>query len=170
MATFRLWPVLIILSALFTAPANSGDTPSPRALALIEELGLRAANKPMAEHPGWRPQKVVVILRSRSSAPADSAEQALKEAAGDVELVFIRPGGKKLSPEVLVGVDAIIGMCTAALLKQADASLRWIHNYSVGMDFCTGHSETQRQEIVFTNNKRLSGPAIAEHTIAMFSP
>jgi len=35
------------------------------------------------------------------------------------------------------------------------------------MDHCTGFSETQLQQIVFTNNKRLSGPAIAEHAIAM---
>lgn len=167
MATFKVWPLLIILSALSSAPVNSGDTPSPQAQALIEELGLRAADKPMAEHPGWKPQKVVVMLRSKSSDPTGSIEQALKKAAGDVELVFIRPGGIKLSTEVLAGVDGVIGMCTPGLLKKAGANLRWIHNYTVGMDFCKGHSAAQLQEIVFTNNKRLSGPAIAEHTIAM---
>jgi len=35
------------------------------------------------------------------------------------------------------------------------------------MDHCTGFSETQLQQIVFTNNKRLSGPTIAEHAMAM---
>ncbi len=35
------------------------------------------------------------------------------------------------------------------------------------MDYCKGASEAQLEDIAFTNNKRLSGPAIAEHTIAM---
>jgi phosphoglycerate dehydrogenase-like enzyme len=35
------------------------------------------------------------------------------------------------------------------------------------MDYCKGYTDQQLDEIVFTNNKRLSGPAIAEHTIAM---
>ena len=37
----------------------------------------------------------------------------------------------------------------------------------VGMEHCTGLSDTQRQHLVFTNNKRLSGPAIAEHVITL---
>jgi phosphoglycerate dehydrogenase-like enzyme len=35
------------------------------------------------------------------------------------------------------------------------------------MDRCVGMSDSQRETVIFTNNKRLSGPAIAEHTIAM---
>jgi len=94
-------------------------------------------------------------------------KEQLQNAAGGVELVFLEPGGTKLSEELLATIDGIIGICTPALLKQAGPGLHWIHNYTVGMDYCKGFSENQLKNIVFTNNKRLSGPAIAEHTIAM---
>ncbi|MDE0952829.1 MAG: D-2-hydroxyacid dehydrogenase [Halioglobus sp.] len=167
MAPFKLWPLLAILLALCAAPASFGGKPSSHAQALIEELGLRPADKSMAEYPGWKPQRVAVMLISKPGTAATTIEEEFQAAAGNVELVFLRPGGKKLSRELLAGVDGVIGMCTPALLQQADATLRWVHNYSVGMDYCKGFSETQLTDIVFTNNKRLSGPAIAEHTIAM---
>ena len=52
-------------------------------------------------------------------------------------------------------------------MANASDDLLWLHNYSVGMDRCKGLSEQQVENVVFTNNKRLSGPTIAEHTIAM---
>jgi phosphoglycerate dehydrogenase-like enzyme len=75
---------------------------------------------------------------------------------GDTCFPAVIEGG---SPEEIVVYDYSCDL--------AGPDLRWIHNYTVGMDFCKGHSEDQLNEIVFTNNKRLSGPAIAEHTIAM---
>jgi phosphoglycerate dehydrogenase-like enzyme len=153
------------LAIAISALASSG--PSLEAQALIDELSLEAAPTPMSKNPGWKPQRVAVLLIPAMGWGSPEYKAQLQRAAGEVELVFMEPGGTKLSEELLATVDGVIGICTPTVLKQAGPDLRWIHNYFVGMDLCKGHSEKQLNEIVFTNNKRLSGPAIAEHTIAM---
>jgi phosphoglycerate dehydrogenase-like enzyme len=72
-----------------------------------------------------------------------------------------------LEAETLAGVDGIIGLCIPPTMANASDDLLWLHNYSVGMDRCKGLSEQQVENVIFTNNKRLSGPTIAEHAIAM---
>jgi phosphoglycerate dehydrogenase-like enzyme len=166
MTLHRLWP-LLILCVVFAAPSGLASAPSPEAQALIAELGLTPSTTPISKHPGWQPKRVVVMLLPAMGIAAPAFEQDLKKAAGDVELVFDRSGSFIVPVELLAGADAVIGICTPPVLKHAEAGLLWIHNYSVGMEHCKGLSETQRQHLVFTNNKRLSGPAIAEHTIAM---
>jgi phosphoglycerate dehydrogenase-like enzyme len=162
----RLWPLLILCAGL-CAPPGMASSPAPAAQALITELGLTPSPTAIAKHPGWQPQRVVVMLLPAMGIASPEFEQALIEAAGNVALVFDRSGSFIVSPELLQGTDAVIGICTPPLLQQADARLLWIHNYSVGMEHCTGFSDTQRQHLVLSNNKRLSGPAIAEHAIAM---
>ena len=98
----------------------------------------------------------------------DEFKQALQNAAGDTEIIFFAPGdGEKAQQQLLESADGLIGLCTPIIFRQAGENLRWIHNYFVGMDLCKGYSETQLDTITFTNTKRLSGPAIAEHSIAM---
>ena len=159
--------LLAILTVLFASSLSHGESTSPAAQSLIEELNLTESTQPIAKQTGWNPKRVVVMLIPALMNTSDSFETELQKAAGDVELVFDRTGSFVPAPELLVGSDGVIGFCTPPMLKNADARLRWIHNYSVGMEYCVGASETQLENIVFTNNKRLSGPAIAEHTIAM---
>ncbi len=162
----RPWLVLI-LCTMFAAPPGLASTASPEAQALIAELGLTPSTTPISKHPGWLPKRVVVMLIPAMGTAAPGFEQELKRVAGSVDLVFDRSGSFIVPAPLLAGTDAVIGICTPPLLQQADARLLWIHNYSVGMEHCTGLSEAQRQQLVFSNNKRLSGPAIAEHAIAM---
>jgi phosphoglycerate dehydrogenase-like enzyme len=163
----KRWIIAGALSLLLATTAAANTAPSPEALAIIEELQLQEAPEPISKHPGWKPERVAVMLIPMLGGTSPEYKEALQNAAGDVELILVEPGGKK-PPEGLLGtVDGIIGFCSPNMLQQAGANLRWIHNYAVGMDRCKGHTEQQREGIVFTNNKRLSGPAIAEHTIAM---
>ena len=162
-----LWPLLLLLSAVFLGPATQASAPTPEALALIDELGLTEADGAIGKHPGWKPTRIVVMLLPKMGIAGAEYEAQLQAAAGDVELVFDRSGSFIPSPEVLAGADAVVGICTAPLLQTADDSLLWLHNYFVGMDHCKGASATQLEEVVFSNNKRLSGPTIAEHAIAM---
>lgn len=166
----------LTLAALFATALCVALALSPRALAepsaaaadLIERLNLRPADQPMSKHPGWKPKRVVAMMIPAMGIDSPEYEAALRDAAGDkVELVIDRSGGFVPSAELLEGTDAVIGICSTPTLKQAGEQLRWIHHYFVGMDYCTGFSEQQADEVVITNNKRLSGPAIAEHTIAM---
>lgn len=163
----RFLPLCCALAIAIASPAAIASAPSPEAQALITELGLQASPTPIAKHPGWKPERVVVMLLPAMGADSDGYQQQLTAAAGDVELVFDRSGSFVLAPELLAGADAVIGICTTPLLQGADTRLRWVHNYSVGMDHCKGATAAQLDEIVFTNNKRLSGPAIAQHAIAM---
>lgn len=159
--------LVITLSTLLLLAPGAGMAQEPQAIAIIEELGLTEAGEPMAKNPRWSPQRVAVTLPGRISAVVPDYEARLKAAAGDVELVFDRSGSFVMSGDILKDVDAIIGLCTPPTMQGASTDLLWLHNYSVGMDRCTGLSEQQKNGIVFTNNKRLSGPTIAEHTIAM---
>ena len=110
---------------------------------------------------------MVVMLLPAMGLGSPEHEQQLTAAAPEVELVFDRSGSFVPSPKLLKGADGVVGICTTPLLQGADTTLRWVHNYFVGMDHCKGATEGQLKEIVFTNNKRLSGPAIAQHAIAM---
>ncbi|MDE0931196.1 MAG: D-2-hydroxyacid dehydrogenase [Halioglobus sp.] len=159
--------LLTILTMLFVPSLAHSEAASPAAQTLIEELYLTESTNPIAEHAGWNPKRVVVMLIPALVSTSDNFETELQKAAGDVELVFDRSGSFVPAPELLIGTDGVIGFCTPPMLKNADARLLWVHNYSVGMEYCKGASDTQLEDIVFTNNKRLSGPAIAEHTIAM---
>lgn len=163
--------LLVLATSLlaFTTLPTAGAEPSPeaKAKALIETLGLREGKTPLAKHPLWQPKRVVAMMIPAMGIDSPEYEKALREAAGDVELVIDRSGSFIPAPELLEGTDAVIGICATPTLKNAGKELRWIHHYFVGMDYCTGYSDEQLQDMVFTNNKRLSGPAIAEHTIAM---
>jgi phosphoglycerate dehydrogenase-like enzyme len=159
----------LLCAALLLLPtlAPAAPAPAPEALALIKELGLREASTPASAIPGWQPQRVVVLLPAFITRQIPGYEEQLKAAAGPVELVFDREGKMAADAEMLAGADAVIGLCSQQLLQNAGPELRWLHSYRVGMDSCTGLSAQQQEQVTFSNNKRLSGPAIAEHAVAM---
>jgi len=158
----------LIAAAWLLAPTVPGAAePTPSATAMIEELALDEADRPTADIPGWNPQRVAVFPLFGNSVDPAAYEAALRAAAGSVELVFLRNYAPDPQENTLAEVDAIIGLCTPQIMQLTGPSLRWLHNYSVGMDRCRGLSEAQRNRVVFTNNQRLSAPAIAEHSMAM---
>jgi phosphoglycerate dehydrogenase-like enzyme len=161
----------IILLSILTLPstnaAMAGVGPTPEAIRIIEEFNLREAATPIARHPNWHPQRVVVSLPAGLSTMLPDLERQLRDTAGEVELVIDRSENFILSAEVLAGTDAIIGVCSPPTMNNAAPRLLWLHNYYVGVDRCIGLPEDQIEGRVFTNSKRLSGPAIAQHSIAM---
>ena len=159
-------PLVFLSVILFGAPAF-GTEPSPEAQALIEELGLGEADTPVNKRADWKPERIVVMLPRSMGSDTAAFEAQLAAAAGDVELVFDRSGDAAPADELLADADAVIGVCAPELLASVAPDLVWLHNYRVGMDRCSGASDAQKQQIIFTNNKRLSGPGIAEHTVAM---
>jgi len=152
--------------ATLVQSAWGGDTPAATE-RLIRELRLRPAAQAMARDPDWNPRRVVVSLPSSLAQALPEYEAELRAAAGKVDLVFDRSGSLNPDGAILAGADAIIGLCSAQTMQAADADLLWLHNLGVGMDRCTGLTEAQKNRVVFTNNQRLSAPAIAEHTLAM---
>ncbi len=159
--------LLSVLTLSTTNAAAAGVEPTPQATRIIDEFNLREAATPIANHPNWHPQRVVVSLPASLSAVQPNLEQRLQDTAAGVELVIDRSDHFILSAQVLAGADAIIGLCSPTTMGNAAPQLLWLHSYFVGVDRCVGLSEEQIEGRVFTNTKRLSGPAIAEHTIAM---
>lgn len=158
---------LLFTTSLTAAAKDSVAGPSPAATVLIEELGLRESDNPMADRPGWKPKRIVVMTLPAMGITKETFEPMLRAAAGDIELVIDSTGGFIPSKELLAGADGLMGVCTTPALKAAGPEMRWVHQYFVGMDYCKGYSQNQLRDIIFTNAQRLSGPAIAEHTIAM---
>ena len=163
---FRLTQLAIGLLGLLLASYTLAEPP-PETVALIEELGLIAGDKPISEHPAWQPRRVLVNLPAVFSSGMPELEQQLRKVAGEVDLVIDISGDSLPSAEKLAGADGFIGLCTPSTMANADERLLWLHSITAGMDRCTGLSQTQIEQTVFTNGKRLWGPAIAEHTIAM---
>lgn len=159
--------ITILLASLLAPTAYAESAPEPQAVAIIEELGLREAAEPVSKNPRWQPEKVVALVPAQLTGAIPDYQERLKRAAGDVELVFASPDNWVLDRDTLAGVDGVIGLCIPPTMANASDNLLWLHNYSVGMDRCQGLSEQQVENVIFTNNKRLSGPTIAEHTIAM---
>ena len=161
--------VISLTLVLLAVPGTRAgvDGPSPDATRIIEEFGLRQAAKPISEHPDWNPQRVVISLPQSFATRLPDLEQTLKTVAAGVDLYFDRSENFVLTPEVLAGADAILSICNPVTMGNASDSLLWFHNYRVGIDRCTGLPDEQINGRVFSNSKRLSGPAIAEHGIAM---
>lgn len=170
----------LILAALAPLPAaavepsavkqpSATNGPSAAAQNMVEKFGLREDARPVSEYAGWKPQKIVVAMPPRLSAMLPGFEQQLRDVAGSTELVFARSPSFSIADEMLAGADAMIGLCSVDSVENAGAELLWIHNNFVGMDRCAGLSEAAIEGRVFTNTKRLSGPGIAEHTIAMMT-
>ncbi|PLW84204.1 D-2-hydroxyacid dehydrogenase [Kineobactrum sediminis] len=157
-----------IFALLLTPLVAAGESPEISATeTVIDRLNLTPAPYPISRHPRWQPSRIVVSLPPRLGKDMPGYALELQEAAGDTTLVLDTSGAFVPSAETLAGADAYIGFCTTGMLANADESLLWVHSYTVGMDRCSNADEALLGDRVFTNNKRLSGPTIAEHSIAM---
>ncbi len=163
--------LLLAASLPLPAQATPPDPARPEAASpdparqLIANLNLEAAPSAVSSHPRWEPARVVVSLPRGMGD--DRFLQQLQAAAGEVTLIVDDSGAYVPTRETLAGADGYIGFCTTDMLKNADPGLLWVHSYTVGMDRCSDASDDLRADRIFTNNKRLSGPTIAEHGIAM---
>jgi phosphoglycerate dehydrogenase-like enzyme len=160
--------LILVAAVSHILPASAaGNDPDPEVVRIIEEFRLRESGTPISEHPRWQPRRVVVSLPEGLAGRMPGLEQRLMDIAGDVQLHIDRSAGLTPSAEVLQGADAVISLCSPTLMDNADDRLLWLHNYTVGIDRCAGLPKGQIEGRVFSNSKRLSGPAIAEHTIGM---
>lgn len=160
MITHPLVRVLILAVLWSPLSLQAGDEIED----LIQRHGLRAAPEPLTANPRWAPRRVVAVVSSRFRQVLPDLDQRLRQAAGDVELVV--SDGSDL-PGVLTGADGMMGYCTPEVMQAAGDEFLWLHNFSAGVDRCGGLDETLIEGRIVTNSKRLMGPAIAEHAIAM---
>ncbi len=153
--TAKFWFAGLTLAAMSCIHAQQASTP---AAALISELGLIEADKPVRERPGWRVPKKVIVT---GNAPA-LAE--LQSAAPGVAFVTVR---NPTNPEVDISdADIIIGSCAQALLAKA-TRVQWVQVMFAGVEQCIAAPAVKERQLLLTNMQRAESAVIGEHAIAL---
>jgi phosphoglycerate dehydrogenase-like enzyme len=144
---------LLLGLTVTTANAQSSD-----AQALIEEFGLRESRQPARDLGKWKvPEKVVVWQNEDRLA-------GLRDAYPSI--TFESVAGVASLATALDDADVFVGYCIPAGVNSAH-ELQWIMSLSVGVEKCVASKRLEQQKTIVTNVKRLSGPEIAEHAIAL---
>ena len=141
--------------SLTTIPASAQ---SADAQALIEEYGLREARQPVRDMSNWKVPKKVVVWQNENRLPA------LRAAYPSINFESVATA--EALPGALADADAYIGYCIPAGVD-SNHQLGWIMSLSVGVETCAASEKLKRQKTVVTNVKGLSGPEIADHSIAL---
>ncbi|MSQ91721.1 MAG: D-2-hydroxyacid dehydrogenase [Gammaproteobacteria bacterium] len=138
------------------AGAGPADADTTR---LIAELGLKESATGLADRPGWKmPRKVVVI-------GADAGRQAwLQSAAPGLTVVVARDRAEALRE--VADADAVIGGCATDLLA-AGPHLRWTQHFSAGVERCVSIPGFASRGIVLTNMQKVAGSVMSEHVLAL---
>jgi phosphoglycerate dehydrogenase-like enzyme len=153
------WAALVLAVAVPTHADDQPGAPDPAVAAMIAELDLREAPRPVRETKRWRKPRRIVV---RAESPARLA--SFQQAAPGVEFVAAKDDAAALA--LIADADALIGFCEPDLVA-AGKRLRWIQLFTAGAGPCSAIPEVRQREIVVTNMQRISGPEIAEHSLAM---
>jgi phosphoglycerate dehydrogenase-like enzyme len=159
----RFLSVLCCALLFSTAPPAAG--PDAATTKLIQDLGLKQSPQPIREAMYWqKPRRIVVLMEERQLQSRPDAVKWLQQVAGGAELVVAK--SRKEAANLLDGTDVLLGYCTQETLNNG-LELRYILNYSAGVDRCTSSPLIQERDLLVTNMQRIYGPGIAEHTIGM---
>jgi phosphoglycerate dehydrogenase-like enzyme len=133
----------------------------PEAIAVIQDLGLVESTTAVRDLPGWKRPKKIVLTRM-------GPIEALEAAAPGVKFVVVDSAAEMAAQasdaDALFSGDNLI--CDDRVLAAAKQA-RWLSSYSAGVEACLGKAFFNRPGVVLTNAKALSGPVMAEHTIAV---
>ena len=142
--------------------------PDAAAQALIEQLRLDEAERPVRESPGWkRPEKIVVIIPSSRRGVRAELLESLEKVSNGIEIDTII--GQEFGAEetaILEEAEVILGFCSPQLIRIAK-NLRWLQHFWTGLDHCLLAPAAQEIDFILTNAQHTSGPPIAEHVMAM---
>jgi phosphoglycerate dehydrogenase-like enzyme len=133
----------------------------PKAVEVIRDLGLIESATAVRDLPGWKRPKKIVLTRL-------GPVEALEAAAPGVKFVVVNSAAEMAAQaadaDALFSGDSVI--CDDRVLAAAK-KVRWLASYSAGVESCLGKTFFDRPGVVFTNARALSGPVMAEHTIAV---
>lgn len=158
-----LWLVagVCVATAAAARPPANVPPPDPRALAVIEEMGLVEHPTALREQRGWKPPRKIVLT---GMGPIEE----LKAMAPGVKFVVVN-NAEQMAHEV-ADADAIGSgdnlVCDERVLAAAK-KLRWVAVYSAGVEECLGKPELLKPGVYVTNMRAIAGPVMAEHTIGL---
>jgi phosphoglycerate dehydrogenase-like enzyme len=158
--------LLVAMSLCAVAPvaaAAKGEpsTADPKAIELMQELGLTDAPVALRDEKGWHTPRKIVMSAVGYLGP-------IQATVPGVEIVSVK------SPEEMAAAagdaDAILGgdydVCDDRVLAAAK-KVRWVGIYSAGIESCLGKKPLERPGLVVTNMRAVAGPVMAEHTIGL---
>ena len=150
--------VAVVLAVAWLGTALAAEIPGGKVEQVIENFGLEQAATPVSQRAGWRKPKRVLVYEL-----VPGLTSALRAAAPEVEIVA---ADRRRPEQQAADVDAVIGICTPAILT-AGQSIRWISLLSAGVEDCVRIPQVRERDILVTNMQRIGGPVIAEHTMGM---
>ena len=155
----------VLCGALFISVAVSAAGPDAATAELIQALGLKQSPQASREATYWqKPRRIVLVMEARQRESRPDAVDWLKQVAGDAE--FVVAPNRKAAADLLDGADVLLGYCTHETLNKGK-QMRYILNYSAGVDRCMSSPLIRERDLLVTNMQRIYGPGIAEHAIAM---
>jgi phosphoglycerate dehydrogenase-like enzyme len=147
------------LSSAFAADAPV--PPTAEAIEVIRDYGLVESSSALRDMPGWKKPKKIVLTRL-------GPVEALEAAAPGVKFIVVNDAAgmaaQVADADALFSGDSVI--CDDRVLAAAK-KVRWLASYSAGVEACMGKAFFQNTNAILTNAKTLSGPVMAEHTIAV---
>ena len=138
---------------------------------LVEAFGLREADAPIRELPGWAPPERVVVFVPEEWDRREERMAFLQEVAPGVELIPVRDRNDADERGVLAQADVVLGLgCSESALAAIGPSTRWLQSGSVGVARCF-EEEVSRQlrerNILATSIRDMTKRAIAQHSLTI---
>lgn len=149
---------LLVLLALFLTPAlaSAQDAAPP----VGDERGARIARE-MPADPAQRTELIYLT----DELPADEAER-LKALAPNVRFISVR-NREEAMRHAAEAHAADSGLATPEFIAAAP-NLVWVHHGSAGVErLLSNRALMENDRIVLTNSAAVSGPVIADHSMAM---
>ncbi|MBT8397720.1 MAG: D-2-hydroxyacid dehydrogenase [Gemmatimonadetes bacterium] len=137
----------------------------------MEAFGLREADTPIRESPGWASTEKVVVFLPEEWDRREERMAFLQEAAPGVELIPVRNRADAMERGVLAEADVVLGLgCSESTLNAIGARVRWIQSGSVGVARCFEESVNQalrERHILATSIRDMTKRAIAQHSLTL---
>jgi phosphoglycerate dehydrogenase-like enzyme/glyoxylase-like metal-dependent hydrolase (beta-lactamase superfamily II) len=126
---------------------------------LTEDFGVYEGPSPTKDSPGWEAPKKVVVP---NLMPARLAE--LKRVAPDILFVPVKTAAE--AAKEAADADAVLGFCTADIVKAGGDRLRWIQVIHAGVEKDLSPALV-KSKVVLTNTARVYGPPVADQAFAL---
>lgn len=138
---------------------------------LIETFGLREADTPISESPGWTPPEKVVVFVPEEWDRREERMAFLQEVAPGVELIPVRDMADAMERGVLADADAALGLsCSESTLNSIGPRVKWLQSGSVGVARCFEEPVNQalrERHILATSIRDMTKRAIAQHSLTL---
>lgn len=155
----------IALAFLLTLPVCSYSAETGGTLPVpLKGVVLKMDERPVSESAQWRkPRRVALRLFSSLQAYDEKTLQSIRKILGGAELIVVNDTAALEG--IASSIDVLLGSCSE--VTGAMTQLRWVQNFSAGVERCVDLPAFKKDGVLLTNMKGVFGPSISEHVIAL---